>query len=581
MSSRHLQAVCAGALLVLACGGAAGENCLGPPLGRRAARPQEEWMLAAFRDERVSDLPDDEKVLKDSGVATDGPGLLAYLRKRTLGPDGEARLRKLVKDLGDDEFEVRQKAVEGLVALGLRARAALRAALKDPDLEVRLRAQRCLDQIDKDAPKALRVSAAVVRLLGERKPAGAVGVLFAYLGAAEDESIAAEARTVLEALAVRAGKPDPVVVAGLKDKSPLRRAAAGVILCKARAAAHLPEVRKLLADPDPEVCYAVGLALAAAREKAAVPALIGTLDCLPARERGRLEAFLYRVAEGSAPALPGGDDEAARRKARAAWQAWWKAHGERLDADRVAEAARTLGHTAVLLLDLRRVVELDAANRVVWQFDGLEMPLDLQRLPGERVLVAEYGGNRVTERGRDGKVVWEKKIAGPLVAQRLANGNTFIATREGVVEVDKAGKQVFSYHRPFGETIMRACKLGNGDMVLVTELGVPRCVRVSREGRELKSFAVEVSTSGGRIDVLPNGHVLVPELLNNRVVERDADGKVVRTMKVEQPIAATRLANGHLLVTSMTQKRAVELDRAGKEVWEYRRDTRVTRAVRP
>ena len=34
------------------------------------------------------------------------------------------------------------------------------------------------------------------------------------------------------------------------------------------------------------------------------------------------------------------------------------------------------------------------------------------------------------------------------------------------------------------------------------------------------------------------------------------------------------------LVTSMTQHRAVELNRAGKEVWEYRADTRVTRAFR-
>jgi hypothetical protein len=31
----------------------------------------------------------------------------------------------------------------------------------------------------------------------------------------------------------------------------------------------------------------------------------------------------------------------------------------------------------------------------------------------------------------------------------------------------------------------------------------------------------------------------------------------------------------------MYQKRAIELDRSGKEVWEYKRETRVTRAVRP
>ena len=40
------------------------------------------------------------------------------------------------------------------------------------------------------------------------------------------------------------------------------------------------------------------------------------------------------------------------------------------------------------------------------------------------------------------------------------------------------------------------------------------------------------------IDVTPAGHVLVPEMRNNRVVERDAEGKVVREVRVGQPIAA-------------------------------------------
>jgi hypothetical protein len=55
---------------------------------------------------------------------------------------------------------------------------------------------------------------------------------------------------------------------------------------------------------------------------------------------------------------------------------------------------------------------------------------------------------------------------------------------------------------------------------------------------------------------------------------------VVWQVPFNQPIAAVRLANGNTLVTSYNQKRAVELDRAGKEVWEYKTDTRVTRAFR-
>ena len=66
----------------------------------------------------------------------------------------------------------------------------------------------------------------------------------------------------------------------------------------------------------------------------------------------------------------------------------------------------------------------------------------------------------------------------------------------------------------------------------------------------------------------------------NRVAEYDATGKVVWSAQVPQPIAAVRLPNGRTLVTSMTENRAVELDRAGSSVWEFRHDSRVSRAWR-
>jgi hypothetical protein len=287
------------------------------------------------------------------------------------------------------------------------------------------------------------------------------------------------------------------------------------------------------------------------------------------------------LAAENTPPFPGDNSEASRKKHRLAWEEWWKEQGPKLDGAVLAEAARTLGHTTVVLLDGNRIVDLDASNRPRWEIGGLKTPLDVQRLPGERVLVAEHGANRVTERTSKGEIVWEHQAKEPLVAQRLANGNTFIGCKERVLEIDQTGKEVFSYTRPAGEWIMRARKMPNGDIALVTQLGVARFVRLDSSGRELKSFGVQVHTSGGRVDVLPNGHVLIPEMHNNRIIEYDADGKVVREVAFEQPIAVSYLANGHLLITSMTQNRAAELDRAGKEVWEYRRDSRVTRAIRP
>jgi len=346
----------------------------------------------------------------------------------------------------------------------------------------------------------------------------------------------------------------------------------------------LPSVRKLLQDPDPRVRLRVALALTALREKDAVPVLIRLLDELPLEENGLVMSLLDRLAGDTMPPVLPGSDQASRRKYREAWETWWKDHQAKIEPARLEQASRTLGFTLVVLLDLGLIEDLDTTNRVRWKIDGLLRPLDAQLLPGEeRVLVAEYQANRVSERNLKGEIVWRKMVQGPLAAQRLPNGNTFITTENQLIEVDKDGKEVSTYVRPDGASFMRATKLRNGDIACVIQLGVPRYVRLSPSGKEfkeVKSWGVQVRTSGGRIEVLPNGHVLIPEMDNNRVVEYDADGQSVWEVTIDQPIAAVRRPNGNTVVTLMRQNRAVEVDRSGKEVWQFKADTRVTRALR-
>jgi HEAT repeat protein len=366
-------------------------------------------------------LADDEKALREAGIPTDGSGLLTFLCNRTIDASDADRLRKLVAQLGDDSFTVRELASRQLVGIGARARKVLTEALKDPDVEVSRRAQECLKQIEQGASATLVASA--VRVLAQRRPAGTVEVLLNYLPSADDEMLAQEVRAVLADLALRDGKADPALVAALTDASALKRAAAGVALARARAAELLPAVRKLLADPDARVRLRVGLALSAARDKEALPVLIRLLDQLPAEETGLVEDLLFRLARDRSPPEVPGTDAASRRKYREAWEGWWKDHQAKIDLVELEKAGRTLGFTLVVLLDLRRVVDLDAANRPRWQIEGLGLPLDVQLLPGEqRVLIAEHDGNRVTERNLKGEVKWEHKIeappGGPAPAQR-------------------------------------------------------------------------------------------------------------------------------------------------------------------
>lgn len=526
----------------------------------------------------------DEATLKAAGIPTDGPGLTAYFKKRTLTVSKEEHIKELVRQLGDDEFKKREEASRQLVMLGPRARPYLQAALKDADPEIVRRAQECLERIARGTSSS--ALSAAVRVLARSRPAKAAAVLLAYLPSAEDERVAETIHQVLPQLALRDGKAEPALLEALADKSAVKRAAAAAALAELRLPDVMPRVRELLSDRDAPVRLRVGLALAAHGEKDALPVLIHLLDELPWSDTDPIMNLLERLAGENMPAVVYGPNAASHRKYREAWETWWKEQQAKMESAYLERAMRPRGLTLVVLLDVGAIEDLDASNQIRWKIDNVQMPLDAQLLPGdERVLVAEYRANRVAERNRRGETVWRRPVAGPLMAQRLANGNTFIALRNQLIEIDKDGKEVFSYSRPDGGDFMRATKLRNGDIACIVQLGgaLVRYVRLSPAGKdfkEIKSWGVQVRTSGGRVDVLPNGHVLVPEMDNNRVVEYDADGRSVWEVTLDQPIAAMRLPNGNTIVTLMRENRAVEVDRTGKEVWQFKADTRVTRALR-
>jgi HEAT repeat protein len=529
----------------------------------------------------------DEAVLRGAGVATDGPGLLEFFRKRTLEEGAQKRMHRLIEQLGDEEFTVREQASRELVALGARARPLLQEAAASSDPEVRRRAQACLRKIGDKEGNNVEVVAAAARLLAARKPAGCAGVLLAYVPAAEMDGVADVVRDALVPLAVQDGKPDPTLVAGLGDRQPACRGAAAEALCRAGVRESLPALRKLLEDPDRGVRLRAALGLVSLREKDAVEPLIALLDHLPLSQTEPVELFLERLAADHVPSLPEQKDEEARRKYRQTWQKWWKENQERVTAARVGEAAGLRGLTLVVLLEKGEIIDLDRANKPRWKITGLQLPLDAQLLPGDqRVLVAEHDANQVTERDREGNVVWKKNVLGPLAAQRLPNGNTFIATRQQLLEVNPEGREVFRHGRPDGATFMKAQKLRNGDIACIVQMlpqATVRYLRLRPDGddfKEAKSFDVNLRTTGGRIDVLPNGHVLLPEKDNNRLVELDEEGQVVWKATFVEPVAAVHVSGGTFLVTSFSQNRAAELTRSGKEVWEFREKSKVTRAFR-
>jgi WD40 repeat protein len=127
------------------------------PVPRRPGR-----LGAAERERLWADLASEDAAVAYRAVAAllGRPGqavaLLGRLRPAEAVP--AARLRRLVADLDDDQFAVRERATRELARLGYAAEGALRAALAGrPSPEVRQRVGRLLKQLGRRRGERLRV----------------------------------------------------------------------------------------------------------------------------------------------------------------------------------------------------------------------------------------------------------------------------------------------------------------------------------------------------------------------------------------------------------------------------------------
>jgi len=239
-----------------------------------------------------------------------------------------------------------------------------------------------------------------------------------------------------------------------------------------------------------------------------------------------------------------------------------------------------LGYTLVTcgepFMGTGTLTELDRAKRERWQIAGLAWPTCVQALPGNRILIAETNSSMVTERDFKGNILWQKACPSPFSCQRLANGNTFIATANELLELDRSGREVFNYK---SGDITAGYRFKNGKMGYVNYSG--QYILIAPSGKRIKSAQISpIQEYGAGFDFLPNEHLIQSLTSSNEVVEYDSDGKIVWRASVQRPTSATRLPNGNTLVASQQKQNVTEINRAGKIVWELSVSGRPTRAYR-
>jgi HEAT repeat protein len=515
------------------------------------------------------DLVRAERTLKDADVGLDGPSLLAFFRARTLSPEEQARLGKAVRLLGDDSFEVREKATADLLKAGRTALPFLRNAVADPDVEIVRRVQACLDDIELSRTAPLVMAAA--RVLGERKPVEAAEVILAYLPFSDEEMVDEALIAALRVVAVQDGKPATALLAALKDKIPVRRAAAAQILGRLLKPEERQPVVRLLEDQEPRVRFEAAVALTSAGERLAVPVLLTLLSDGPAALAWQSEELLYRLAADAAPNTSlGAATQEERQKCREDWEKWWKTQGAKVDLTRLEQAEPYRGLTIVCEYDGSagggRVCELGKDGKVHWEVGGLQGPNDVQLLPGGRILVAERNGGQVCERDRQGRILWKYAAVSPIACQRLPGGNTLIATFNDLLEVTPEGKTVHSLKHRSG--FRHALRLRNGHVVFVASNG--EIGELDAKWDTVRTITPKEWGNGAgywaSIEPLPGGRYLVVYGGSSKIVEVDAKGAIVWQCNQASPVFATRLRNGNTLIACFENKSVVEVDRDGKEV---------------
>jgi HEAT repeat protein len=504
--------------------------------------------------------------------------LLKYFRDRTPNIDPD-KIGELIAQLGSKSFRVRQKAEQDLINLRGLSVPLLEKALKDPDIEIIKRAERCLREI-LAAPDAGK-SSAYVRLLVLRKPPEAARVLLGFVAFADAESVVDEVRQGLRQLARHDANVLDVLRAGLADKAPQRRGIAAEVLAEFANVEQLAALRKLLGDPEALVRQRSGMGLALRQDKQAIPVLIDLLAVLPSEQGWTIEDVLRRLAGEKAPAVALDADEAARKKCRDAWAEWWKVNGDRTDLGLLRGRPVDLGLTLLSLWESganqNYIVEMGRDKKHRWRINDLGYAFDFVVLPGNRLLLAEHTKNRVTERTFKGDIIWQYEINSPINCQRLPNGHTFITAGDRCVIVDRQKNEVLKVDRQGG--LMGGQRFRDGRIVLLNGSG--QCFVLDARGAMIRQFQIMGGMSNyGGIQELANGRVLIAQHDRAKVSEYDLEGKLVWSADTPSPNFATRIANGNTLVGSQDNRSLVELDRDGKLVSRYEPGTSVWRVRR-
>lgn len=186
--------------------------------------------------------------------------------------------------------------------------------------------------------------------------------------------------------------------------------------------------------------------------------------------------------------------------------------------------------------------------------------------------------------GENGEEIWDSGKPGARDGYVLKDGNILICWADVVKEFDSNNETIFHYARADESMELgTALRLPNGNTMITESGSEPRIVEVDALGKVIKRLPLVPETDNVHMQTrmarkLQNGNYLVPHLLAFAVKEYNQEGEIVNTFSTDfeafggrisetWPFTAIRLENGNTLVSLTHGNRVVELDAQGKIVW--------------
>lgn len=197
------------------------------------------------------------------------------------------------------------------------------------------------------------------------------------------------------------------------------------------------------------------------------------------------------------------------------------------------------------------VTEIDGDQKVVWQYKTDKAGLvSAQRLGNGNTLLVDDSKARVFEVSPEGKVVWsvekpEYKGMAMRRARRTAAGTTIVAVQVAgvLLELDAKGEVMRKIEFPH-RMPAHAMPLADGGM-LIGLAGPGEVRRVDASGKTVATFAglndaARMAWTSGFTET-PEGGLIVSDYMGARIVEFDAQGKVLHQLK-NVPWSVTSIA---------------------------------------